>query len=1326
MAITVAMRTEVSQLYVALFGRAPDADGLGYWTQRVDSGDSMTTIANAMYGTDPARAYFPLFLTNQEIIASFYLNVLGRPADAEGLAYWTAQLNATGATPGSVISTMINVVANYVALGGTDPAGLTSASLFNNKVAVAQYYGEHSGNIADATVVLAGVTADASTVTAVEAQIDTGAIGQSGITAALTTGADLVNGTTAGDTVTGVFGNVANATYNAGDVIDLGAGSTDTLNLVANGTTVSDSVIVKNVEVINITDTKGATFDDTLVQNNPGINFLSTQAGTIVGGQTSTVINAALGSVYGLSGTGNLTVAYTGTSGTADTALVSLAGVGTSTAKSTVNVSSTNSIEKVSIAATGANYVTLVGGTNAASLAVTGDGTNTIDLSSTGAMAAVGTIDASASTGANTFALGTNFNTGTTIKGGTGADTVSATLAGATLSAPTFTGIETFSTKWTAYGVLDLGSTTGLTAVSVNDAGAGGTVTVQNAQSTLSTLTVSAVTTANDALKFGYASSSKGDLAFHIGSTSSSATAVDLGAVTISNSTGLAVSTLGALAHQMDTLTVKGDQTALSFTVAAGGSLGITDGLVPTHGVVATGALGELDFNLGAGSTYSGYVAVTTPGKDIGNINVTATGNNDVFKSYIWTSGGSHGGSIGNITVTANGNNFSGHLGATASGGSVGDVTFNFTGNGAEFTTWISAGYVSAGASTVIGTVGNIAVNVTGDDNNFSGDIGADVGNIGNVSVNIAGDSNSVSVSAYAHHGYYSDGTNYQNEGGGNVGDVSVNINGDSFGYVTVQASGGHMGDIAISLDNGGFLDFYAEASTASWYSGAPDGGGNIGNITITEGDDAGLYSYISANGGNIGNVTVNVNGSNASGYLHLRAEGGSGAGNSYGYVAGGDVGNITVNIAGAGAHFGMEVIASGGNIGDVNVSLTGSNASGYVELYSQGRLSGGPAGDIGAVNVTLGHGNDYAVYANLDGTMGPLTVVGGDNNFFFFSAGGGYSPASFDDDVASITSISVTMGDSDAVQLHVSGFSGAVGSITASMGAGGTFSAGFFTVDSVSSINVTQGASSSTQLHYYDVGTAGAVNFTGGAGSTFYLGVSGGMTSLGKVTLTGGDSASSAGVYVTSTTGTGTMGGVDASSWAGELGVDLHGVGAASLATAVGTTIRVGTGGSVVLGTEGADNIFEGSGKDTVVFDTTVDTNTHTDVVFNFTAGAGKDVMDIEATTTTLLTTYTADTAHTAAAGDIIRLAGITGGHDITSVANLVTAVNAGGDFASVDSAAGHYTIVTAASATAGTVYVFDVEGTAATLSASEVTLVGVVNLATGNITTLAATNFG
>jgi hypothetical protein len=49
---------------------------------------------------------------------------------------------------------------------GSDPAGLTSAALFDNRVTVARYYGEHNASIDAASHALDGVTADPATVAA--------------------------------------------------------------------------------------------------------------------------------------------------------------------------------------------------------------------------------------------------------------------------------------------------------------------------------------------------------------------------------------------------------------------------------------------------------------------------------------------------------------------------------------------------------------------------------------------------------------------------------------------------------------------------------------------------------------------------------------------------------------------------------------------------------------------------------------------------------------------------------------------------------------------------------------------------------------------------------------------------------------------------------------------------------------------------------------------------------------------------------------------------------------------------------------------------------
>ena len=165
-AITVAMRTEISQLYVSLFGRAPDGEGLGFWVSSYANGNSIAKIAQSMYEVPAARAYYPLFATPTEVVTTFYTNVLGRAPDTEGLAFWVKEYN--NLSQGAFFEKLISTVVNY---SGTDAAGVASKSLFVNKVAVAQYYGEQNGTVAGATAALNGVTSAAASVDTAKAAI---------------------------------------------------------------------------------------------------------------------------------------------------------------------------------------------------------------------------------------------------------------------------------------------------------------------------------------------------------------------------------------------------------------------------------------------------------------------------------------------------------------------------------------------------------------------------------------------------------------------------------------------------------------------------------------------------------------------------------------------------------------------------------------------------------------------------------------------------------------------------------------------------------------------------------------------------------------------------------------------------------------------------------------------------------------------------------------------------------------------------------------------------------------------------------------------------
>jgi hypothetical protein len=149
--------TEITQLYVALFGRAPDAEGLGFWAAQRQAGRSLEELVRTMYATDPARAYYPANAGHPQVIWSFYLNVLGRQADAGGLVYWINELDQRGADVGTVLRKMIGNVAGY---DGSDPDGQRSSALFNKRVELAVDYTAKGGGVDGAQQVVRGITLD--------------------------------------------------------------------------------------------------------------------------------------------------------------------------------------------------------------------------------------------------------------------------------------------------------------------------------------------------------------------------------------------------------------------------------------------------------------------------------------------------------------------------------------------------------------------------------------------------------------------------------------------------------------------------------------------------------------------------------------------------------------------------------------------------------------------------------------------------------------------------------------------------------------------------------------------------------------------------------------------------------------------------------------------------------------------------------------------------------------------------------------------------------------------------------------------------------------
>ncbi|MCU1454636.1 MAG: peptidase [Acidimicrobiales bacterium] len=92
----------VARLYDSYFQRIPDRGGLVHWIATRRSGTSLAAIS-AAFASSPefTSRYGPL--TNRKFVELVYTNVLGRPGDTGGLAYWTDRLDRRTATRGQVM-----------------------------------------------------------------------------------------------------------------------------------------------------------------------------------------------------------------------------------------------------------------------------------------------------------------------------------------------------------------------------------------------------------------------------------------------------------------------------------------------------------------------------------------------------------------------------------------------------------------------------------------------------------------------------------------------------------------------------------------------------------------------------------------------------------------------------------------------------------------------------------------------------------------------------------------------------------------------------------------------------------------------------------------------------------------------------------------------------------------------------------------------------------------------------------------------------------------------------------------------------------------------
>jgi hypothetical protein len=174
-------KTEVSQLYISLFGRASEGSGNTYWqTQNAASADTNTNRTNTateMLGLTIVKNYFGVtdYTTAanvQTVVESIYLNVLGKTyaQDTVGVDYWVAQVVA-GLSMGRVVNDLI-IAINH-ADNRVEVADLAASNTFNNKVIVSDYVADNISVFTDTATFRAYVSSvDNTDATVVAAKAD--------------------------------------------------------------------------------------------------------------------------------------------------------------------------------------------------------------------------------------------------------------------------------------------------------------------------------------------------------------------------------------------------------------------------------------------------------------------------------------------------------------------------------------------------------------------------------------------------------------------------------------------------------------------------------------------------------------------------------------------------------------------------------------------------------------------------------------------------------------------------------------------------------------------------------------------------------------------------------------------------------------------------------------------------------------------------------------------------------------------------------------------------------------------------------------------------
>ncbi len=110
----------VVRLYSAYFLRAPDAQGVDFWIREYsENSRTLAEMSDFFASSDEFNILYGS-LNNRQFVELIYQNILGRQGDAEGIAFWTGRLDQGIESRGQVML-KFSEGPEYVTITGTYP-----------------------------------------------------------------------------------------------------------------------------------------------------------------------------------------------------------------------------------------------------------------------------------------------------------------------------------------------------------------------------------------------------------------------------------------------------------------------------------------------------------------------------------------------------------------------------------------------------------------------------------------------------------------------------------------------------------------------------------------------------------------------------------------------------------------------------------------------------------------------------------------------------------------------------------------------------------------------------------------------------------------------------------------------------------------------------------------------------------------------------------------------------------------------------------------------------------------------------------------------------